>query len=57
MTFRTLESSAAERIVQGWMNSSGHRRNILSTSFTHQGIGVHIEGGRVYSTQKFAAPR
>ncbi len=29
----------AERVVDAWMNSEGHRRNILSKSFTHIGVG------------------
>jgi uncharacterized protein YkwD len=28
------------RIVEAWMNSSGHRDNILSRNFEHIGIGV-----------------
>ncbi len=28
-----------EQVVQGWMNSSGHRGNILSSSFRYIGIG------------------
>ena len=27
-------------IVQGWMDSSGHRRNILDGEFRHIGVGV-----------------
>lgn len=30
----------AEQIVSGWMNSTGHRRNILLDRATHYGIGV-----------------
>lgn len=36
-------------VVEGWMNSSGHRANILSRSFTH--IGVGYDNG--YWTQMF----
>ena len=28
------------RIVKGWMNSPGHRENILRPSFTEVGVGV-----------------
>jgi uncharacterized protein YkwD len=26
-------------VVDGWMNSPGHRANILKPSFTHLGVG------------------
>lgn len=29
-----------EQVVSAWMNSSGHRANILSTRFTRLGVGV-----------------
>ena len=28
-------------VMVAWMNSAGHRRNILDPSFTHLGVGVH----------------
>ncbi len=40
-----------EAVVNAWMNSSGHRANILNSSFTHIGVG-YVEGGR-YWTQMF----
>ena len=40
-----------EEVVQAWMNSEGHRKNIMSSSFTHIGVG-HIEEGN-YWTQMF----
>ena len=33
-----------EQVVQSWMNSSGHRANILSTKYTHIGVGYAKEG-------------
>lgn len=30
---------SAESVVDAWMNSEGHRNNILSASFTHMGAG------------------
>lgn len=45
--------SVADSIVQGWINSSGHRRNILG-DYDEQGIGVDIrDDGRVMATQLF----
>lgn len=43
-----------ESVVKGWMNSSGHRANILNPEFTHIGVG-HVEGGSMehYWTQQF----
>ena len=29
----------AEEVVRGWMESPGHRQNILTLDFTHIGIG------------------
>ncbi|TSC86117.1 MAG: hypothetical protein G01um10148_623 [Parcubacteria group bacterium Gr01-1014_8] len=50
-------TEAAAMIVQGWMNSPGHRANILRPAFTHLGVGVVAEGKNVYSTALFAKPR
>lgn len=47
----------AARFIQGWMDSPGHRRNILSDNYTHQGIGVVISGRYHYATANFADPR
>lgn len=43
----------AERIVDGWMNSEGHRENVLTGRWDSQGIGVYIDGQRVYATENF----
>ncbi|MBQ8508878.1 MAG: SafA/ExsA family spore coat assembly protein [Clostridia bacterium] len=40
-----------EAVVNGWMNSSGHRANILNASFTEIGVG-YVANGR-YWTQMF----
>jgi len=45
--------STPEAVVKGWMNSPGHRKNILNKSFTHIGVG-YVEGGS-YWTQMFIA--
>jgi uncharacterized protein YkwD len=49
------QRSPAE-VVTGWMNSPGHRANILKPDFTHIGIGF-AGGGRAgtYWTQLFGA--
>ena len=38
-------------VVTGWMNSSGHRANILNSSFTQIGVGYVAKGN--YWTQMF----
>ncbi|WP_189043159.1 CAP domain-containing protein [Micromonospora sonchi] len=43
-------------VMDAWMNSSGHRANILNCSFTEIGIGVASSNGP-YWTQVFATPR
>lgn len=40
-----------EEVVNAWMNSSGHRANILNSSYTHIGVG-HVATGN-YWTQMF----
>lgn len=40
-----------EEVVQAWMNSEGHRKNILSSNFTHIGVGYIASGN--YWTQEF----
>lgn len=40
--------------VEAWMNSEGHRANILNKNFTDIGVGCYISsGGTVYWTQLF----
>lgn len=45
----------AERMVKSWVNSEGHRRNLLAPEFTHTGIALAIHGERAIVTQLFAA--
>ena len=40
-----------ETVVNGWMNSSGHRANILNASYTQIGVGYISDGN--YWTQMF----
>lgn len=45
----------AATAVEGWMNSQGHRANILRPSFTHAGMGVAVTAnGEHFFTQVFA---
>ena len=57
ITYRTAGENIArgyatpQAVVNGWMNSSGHRANILNASFTQIGVGYVAEGN--YWTQMF----
>ncbi|MGS2778467.1 SafA/ExsA family spore coat assembly protein [Robertmurraya sp. GLU-23] len=44
----------AQEVVTAWMNSEGHRKNILSSGYTHIGVG-YAQGGskQHYWTQMF----
>ncbi|SHK18116.1 SafA/ExsA family spore coat assembly protein [Paramaledivibacter caminithermalis] len=47
----------AQDVVRGWMNSSGHRANILNRNFTEIGVGyAKNSSGRTYWTQMFIRP-
>lgn len=44
-------------VMDGWMNSAGHRANILSGNFTEIGIGLaHSANGTPYWTMELARP-
>lgn len=47
----------AEKAMDGWMNSPGHRANILRPQFTHLGVGMSLVKGETTITQNFAAAR
>lgn len=56
----TVESVAAQ-LVEQWMNSPGHRANLLNRDFTHFGGAVRFAKGigqteRSYAVQVFAKP-
>ncbi|WP_244312629.1 CAP domain-containing protein [Microbispora hainanensis] len=42
----------AQAVVQGWMNSPGHRQNILNCNYTDIGVG-YVAAGGPYWTQDF----
>ncbi|MCS7123527.1 MAG: CAP domain-containing protein [Candidatus Aenigmarchaeota archaeon] len=51
--FNSLDDISYD-VVTGWMNSEGHRRNILTSFFRKEGIGVYInDDGKIYVTQNF----
>lgn len=60
ITFRSSGENIAwgqrspEEVVKAWMNSEGHRANILNTNFTKIGVGYYQNGaGRNYWSQLF----
>ncbi|MED3661990.1 SafA/ExsA family spore coat assembly protein [Ureibacillus sp. FSL K6-8385] len=46
-----MGQSTPQQVVNAWMNSSGHRANILNKNFTHIGVG-YVKDGH-YWTQMF----
>jgi uncharacterized protein YkwD len=59
-------SAAAENIAMGqqtpsavmkaWMNSPGHKANIVNCTYTQLGVGYAVEDGTPYWTQDFGKP-
>lgn len=50
--------NSAAAVVNGWMNSEGHRANILKDGYTQIGIGIAKDkDGRIYWVQIFADPK
>jgi uncharacterized protein YkwD len=46
--------STPQEVVSGWMDSPGHRSNILSSDFSQLGVGVELsEDGALYWSQNF----
>lgn len=39
--------------VEGWMNSPGHRQNLLQSGYTETGVGIWREDNTYYVTQLF----
>lgn len=49
--------STPQVVMDSWMNSAGHRNNILSPSFTQIGVGAAKNSqGNLYWTQMFIKP-
>lgn len=46
--------SSVSSVMTAWMNSPGHRANLLNASYTHVGLGrAASAGGTLYWTQDF----
>ena len=49
-----MGQKSPKEVVNAWMNSQGHRENILNSSFTDIGVGVAKDSnGTIYWTQMF----
>jgi uncharacterized protein YkwD len=47
--------AVVEEAVEAWLQSPGHRANILSARYTQTAIGFASDGGRTYLTELFLA--
>jgi uncharacterized protein YkwD len=52
--------TTAEQVMQGWINSPGHRANILNKNFNEIGVGYFVakssgKNGTAYWVQDFGA--
>lgn len=56
ITYRTAGENIAKgqrtpkEVVQAWMNSEGHRKNILNPDFTNIGVG-YVKDGNIWTQQ------
>jgi uncharacterized protein YkwD len=52
------KKATLDQIMKGWMESKGHRANILSKNYTEIGVGIADDGnGTLYYTQVFGSQR
>lgn len=47
------DAEVADRLVDMWMDSSGHRNNVLNGDYDHTGIAVTTVGPYTVATQNF----
>ncbi|MEH0541835.1 sigma-70 family RNA polymerase sigma factor [Streptomyces sp. B21-105] len=52
-----MGQQTAESVMTSWMNSPGHRANILNCDFKNIGVGIHDGAGGPWWTQNFGAKR
>ena len=48
-----MGQTTPEEVMDSWMNSSGHRENILSSDYNGIGVGCYESNGRLYWVQIF----
>lgn len=50
--YKLSAQDSAKKIVNDWLNSPGHRANMLG-SFTYAGVGIAVSGDKIYSTTDY----
>ncbi len=50
--YKLSAQDSAKKIVNDWMNSPGHRANILG-AFKYAGVGIAVSGDKIYSTTDY----
>lgn len=48
-----MGQTSPEQVMNSWMNSTGHKNNILSSSYGKIGVGCYYADGRYYWVQMF----
>ena len=51
------EEELAQKMFQLWLNSPGHKKNMVDASYTVMGFAAQKEGDRYYGLQIFASPQ
>lgn len=51
-----IDIERVEALHDGWMNSPGHRQNILTSGLARFGFGIVAADGQLYAVQTFAGP-
>lgn len=47
------DAEIARDLVERWMDSRGHRRNILNRRYREFGVGISVRGQKTYAVQLF----
>lgn len=50
--YKLSAQDSAHKIVTDWMNSPGHRANLLG-AYTYAGVGIAVSGDKIYSTTDY----
>ncbi len=54
-SFGKDSTQIAQSAVAAWMNSPGHKANILSSFYHSEGVGIAVSATKVYVTQDFCS--
>ena len=50
-----MGQQSADKVMAAWMSSSGHRANILRSSFGSIGVAAYKVGNTMYWVQEFGS--